>query len=51
MLYGLDESTAAIYAPVMGELDRVEAKLKGLASEATAATEDLRRQKLRTHCL
>ena len=42
MLYGLDESTAAIYAPVLGELDRVEAKLKGLASEATAATEDLR---------
>ncbi len=42
MLYGLDERTAAIYAPVQDELDQVEAKLKGLASQTTAATEDLR---------
>ncbi len=43
MLYGLDESTAAIYAPVQEELEQVEAKLKGLASQATTATtEDLR---------
>lgn len=42
MLYGQDERTAAIYAPVQAELERVEARLKGLASEATSATEDLR---------
>ena len=42
MLYGLDERTAAIYAPVRDELDLVEAKLKGLASQASAAPEDLR---------
>ena len=42
MLYGLDERAAAIYAPVQDELDLVEAKLKGLASQATTATENLR---------
>ena len=42
MLYGIDERTAAIYAPVQPGLERVDAKLKGLASQASAATEDLR---------
>lgn len=42
MPYGLDESTAAIYAPVLAGLDRVEARLKGLAGQTTAATADLR---------
>ena len=42
MLYGLDERAAAIYAPVRDELEQVEAKLKGLASQSTTATEDLR---------
>ena len=42
MLYGLDERAAAIYAPVQDELDLVEARLKGLAGQATAATDDLR---------
>ena len=42
MLYGLDERTAAIYAPVQDGLEQVDAKLKGLASQASAAPEDLR---------
>ena len=42
MLYGLDERTAAIYAPVQAGLEQVDAKLKGLASQASSATEDLR---------
>ncbi len=42
MLYGLDERTAGIYAPVQDGLDLVEAKLKDLAGQATAATEGLR---------
>ena len=42
MLYGLDERTAAIYAPVLDGLEQVDAKLKGLASQAGAAPDDLR---------
>ncbi len=42
MLYGLDERTAAIYAPVLDGLESVDAKLRGLASQASAAPEDLR---------
>ena len=42
MLYGLDERTAAIYAPVLDGLESVDAKLKGLASKASAAPDDLR---------
>ena len=42
MLYGLDERTAAIYAPVQEGLERVDAKLKDLAGQASAAPEDLR---------